>query len=68
MAPLPIALVPGRCNGHVRLNGTKCGICALCGCRTDTRHTIEPAAAFIDGIWQCANWRSHTASKRAEAV
>lgn len=57
MAPLHIPLNPGRCPGHKRLNNTRAPICITCGCLTGQRHNIEPAAAFIDGCFQCVNWR-----------
>jgi hypothetical protein len=60
MAPLPIALVPGRCPGFQRLNGTKAPLCHTCGCYTLRRPDIEPAAKFVDGRFDCVNWRGHS--------
>lgn len=59
MAPDKIALVPGRCNGFTRLNGTKAPLCHTCGCHTYRKADIEPAAKFIDGRFDCVNWRGH---------
>jgi hypothetical protein len=61
MAPQKIALVPGKCNGHTRLNGTKAPICHTCSNYSLRRPDIEPAAVFVDGRFDCAEWRGHGA-------
>jgi hypothetical protein len=61
MAPQKIALVPGKCNGHTRLNGTKAPLCHTCSSYSLRRPDITPAARFVDGRFDCSNWRGHGA-------
>jgi hypothetical protein len=66
MAPQKIALVPGKCNGHTRLNGTKAPLCHTCSCMTYRKADIAPAAVFVDGRFDCVNWRGHGANVRQQ--
>lgn len=50
-----------RCNGLMRLNGTKLGMCHTCGRHTYHSTTVEPPVRQVSGVWECEAWKPHPA-------